>query len=49
VALCLYCLSTGAVVSYARARADYHRTVAALPGTGEVFTRAAQAAGLPMR
>jgi hypothetical protein len=32
--------------SYARARADYHRTVAALPGTGEVFTRAAQAAGL---
>lgn len=35
--------------AYARARADYHRTVAALPGTGEAFTRAAQAAGLPMR
>jgi hypothetical protein len=35
--------------SYARARADYHRTIAALPGTGEAFTRAAHAAGLPLR
>jgi hypothetical protein len=35
--------------SYARARADYHRTVAALPDTCETFTRAAQAAGLSMR
>ncbi len=35
--------------SYARARAGYHRTVAALPGTCEAFTRAAQAAGLTVR
>jgi hypothetical protein len=35
--------------SYARARAAYHRTVAALPGTCETFTRAAQAAGLTVR
>jgi hypothetical protein len=35
--------------SYARARADYQRTVAALPGTCETFTRAAQAAGLTVR
>ena len=35
--------------SYARARAGYHRTVAALPGTCETFTRAAQAAGLTVR
>jgi hypothetical protein len=35
--------------AYARARAGYHRTVAALPGTCETFTRAAQAAGLTVR
>jgi Family of unknown function (DUF6365) len=35
--------------AYARARAGYHRTVAALPGTCEAFTRAAQAAGLTVR
>jgi hypothetical protein len=35
--------------SYARARAGYHRTVAALPGTCEAFTSAAQAAGLTVR
>jgi len=35
--------------SYARARAGYHRTVAALPGTCETFTCAAQAAGLTVR
>jgi hypothetical protein len=35
--------------TYARARAGYHRTVAALPDTCEAFTRAAQAAGLTVR
>jgi hypothetical protein len=35
--------------AYARARAGYHRTVAALPGTCEAFTSAAQAAGLTVR
>jgi hypothetical protein len=35
--------------AYARARAGYHRTVAALPGTCEAFTLAAQAAGLTVR
>jgi Family of unknown function (DUF6365) len=35
--------------AYARARADYHQTVTALPDTCETFTRAARAAGLTMR
>jgi hypothetical protein len=34
---------------YARARADYHQTVATLPDTCEAFTCAAHAAGLAMR
>jgi len=35
--------------AYARARADYHRIVASLPGTCETFSHAAQAAGLTLR